>query len=188
MRPISDESRHEMTIAAAMRERRNRPLGFVLASAVLLAICAVAALLGVADRARAAATLRTESQVTEQMKAQVAELEGLRAAAEGAVSGAGHEPIRDIDVQTKLEQVAQEVGLKEKARTSRASSQVRGRVRVFEFQYQDLRTENLPSLLEWIRASEGAVPGLEVYRLELRFDTTGVPTMTVTLRRWERAQ
>lgn len=188
MKPLPDDLRHEMTIAAATRERRNRPTGLVALSAALLAIAAIAALVGVADRARAAGRLREETRSIERVKGLVQELETLRSTAEGAVSGADHEPMRDIDVQARLEQVAAEVGLKEKAGTVRPIATTRGKIRVVEFQYSGLRSENLAGMLEWVRAAEEAVPGLEVYRLELRFDTTaGVPTMTVTFRRWERA-
>lgn len=187
MKPLSEETRQDLTIAAAARERRNRPVGLVAASAVLLGVAALAALLAVGSRAAAAGSLRSAARSTDDVRARVSELEALRSASENPAHGTVGEPMRDIDVQAKLEQAAVELGLKEKAQSSRVIPTNKGKIRVVEYRYQNLRSENLEGMLKWVGAAGQTVQGLEVYGLELRWDATGVCTMTVTFRRWERA-
>ncbi len=187
MKPLADDARHELTFAAAARERRNRPMGLVAGAGVLLVIAGIAAAAGLASRAGAARALRAQAGARERIAAQVEELTSLRAAEEASETGAAGEPIGQLVVTSRLEELANTVGLKEKPAPPRVTEVPKGKIRVKEFMYQNVRSDNLKGMLEWVRSAPQVVPGLEVYRLDLRAEPT-VWAMIVTFRRWERAE
>lgn len=187
MKPLADDARHELTVAAAARERRNRPMGLVAGAGALLVIAGIAAAAALASRASAAGELRAQAGARERIGAQVEELTGLRAAAAAAEGGDAGAPLGALIVTARLDELATSVGLKEKPAPPRVTDVPKGKIRVKEFLYQNVRSDNLKGLLAWLQSAPGTVPGLEVYRLDLRAEPTAW-SMTVTFRRWERAE
>ncbi len=186
MKPLSEETRHELTIAAATRERRNRPMALVAGAGALLVVAVIAAGVALADRARAAGELREDARSRERLEGRVEELKRLRAieASEGPAPG---ESIPQLEIITRLEEAAAGAGLKDKPPLPKVITYDKEKIKIKEFMYQNVRSDNLKAMLEWARSASEAVPGLEVYKLELRAEPAAW-SMMLTFRRWERAQ
>lgn len=181
MKPIGDEVLAEMAVAAAMREQRNRPTALVVIAVALLASAVVATAWGLSSRASAVRALRRGVQEHADAQRLIDELASLRRINEA--SGPAGEPIPDLTLWGKLDELATSCGLPKPQQPTMRTTPV-GRVDVKTYTYQNVRSENLGALLEWVRSASESVPGLEVFGVQLRSDATGW-TLSATFRRLE---
>ena len=89
---LSEEARFEMTLAAASRERSNRPLGLVVVACVFLAGTLIFAGSSIASRASARSRLRAELLSQAGAEAKVQEWKRLAQAAADSPQGAIGKP------------------------------------------------------------------------------------------------
>ena len=180
---LGDDARFELAMAAAGRERTNRPRALVMLAIAVLIVASVAAMWGLASRRSARATLTRA--LADQAAVEAMNSDWNRLVAEEKDSGADRIGTRMPDLLTKLEGFATQAGLKDKPNPPRQNPQTRSGVTVTEYYYTNVKDPSLKPLLEWLRLATAQIPGLEVYSLNLRPDPNNW-SMTVTFRRWER--
>jgi hypothetical protein len=184
---LGDESRFELAMAAAGRERANRPRILVVLAVVALLIALLAAVLGLTARAKArtrlAATLGEQTRVDQMLK-EWDDLKQQEQASAGP-SGTGQH-LGDLD--SRMEDMARRAGIKDTPPHPRPNTPTtRAGVKVFEYAYTGIKDPSPKPLLEWCRLAAAEIPGLEVYSIDLKPDPNNW-TMDVIFRRWERVQ
>lgn len=182
---LSEEARFEMTLAAASRERSNRPLGLVVVACVFLAGTLIFAGSSIASRASARSRLRAELLSQAGAEAKVQEWKRLAQAAADSPQGAIGKP-GEFKV-SRMEELATRAGLKSRpnAPVSRDDKSRQGIV-VFTHVYTEVRDPSLANMVDWVRSACAEIAGLEVESLTVRPEPAGWK-MDVTFRRWERA-
>lgn len=182
---LGDEARASVAARASLAARRNRPVHILLLAGVLLAVCAIAAVVTGVDRASARARLSRVTQETSEIARLSAQLQALRKAAadpsrERAAAAGGQ-------VLSRIYSAANAAGLTSVTQTPTTDSRPgrdRGVTRN-NYLYREVRDESLERLLGWVAAAVRDVPLLEVTRLRVRPEANGW-VMDVTFSRWER--
>jgi hypothetical protein len=182
--PLSEDGRFEMSMRAASRERRNRPVGVVVLACAALAVAGIAAGTGLLSRRSAMREQRLQMEAAGRASALLGEYRALKASEQAGLSGEAHKDFPFL--VTKLGDLASRAGLTDKPAPPREPpSRSSGGVMVKEYIYQSVRADRLEPLLEWIRLGTREIPGLELYQIpSLKPDATGW-TMHVNFRRWE---
>lgn len=177
---LSEEARFELSMAAAARERRNRPMLPTLVAALALVIGAVLALTGLTSKASAEAAYRRAVAQAGRTQGQLDEFARLSQGDSDMDVGA----IVDKPI-SRIGQMAVLAGMPEEPRPPTETAQEIGGGTLHSYLYTGVHAEELRTLLDWLRQATEAVPGLEVYGLTTSPDPTGWK-LTVTFRRWER--
>lgn len=178
---LSEEAKFELSMAAASRERANRPVGLVAGAAVVLVAGGVFAAYAMASRA--AARGRLERAVVDQAMAE-ARVEEWRRLAEsaGAMPTGGTGEFR----VSRMEELAVRAGMKSRPNAPvTRDDKSRPGVVVYSHIYVDVRDPSLAAMIEWMRMACAEIAGLEVEALTVRPEPAGWK-MDVTFRRWER--
>lgn len=185
---MSDESRYELTMAAAARARANRPSALVAGAVVLLVVALGAMVWGLVSRAGAISDLREAQSEQARVEALAGEWTALADAERTQAGGKAGLGARISDLYTRMEQYATRAGMTKRPDTPRENPTTRPNtnIRVIEYYYTNVKDPSLKALLEWVRIATAEVPGLEVYGITLKPDPNNW-TMNVTFRRWERA-
>ncbi len=188
MSAMGDEARFELALAASSHERGNRPRLLVASSIAAVVIAALVAIWGWSSLSASRAALRTTlgEQVEVEQMGQDWEKLDLQERDSGPSGAQG--PGKHIDdLYSRMEQLATRAGLKDKPQPPRPNESTRGGVKIVEYYYQNIRDPSLKAILEWTRLAGAEIPGMEVYGLTLKPDPNNW-NLTVTFRRWERAQ
>jgi hypothetical protein len=182
-RRLSEESRFELTLTAAARERRNRPLTVLVLAGVVLAAALVFAIYAVASRASARAELRRA--LADQAESEVRTAEWIKLSQQEGVSPRVGQPTEFR--ASRLEDLASQAGMKNRPNAP-TSPEDRSRpgIVLHRHVYTGVQDPSLEALVQWVRLSTEAVAGLEVESLKVRPEPAGW-RMDVTFRRWERA-
>jgi hypothetical protein len=187
---LSDDARFELAASAGARERRNRPVWMVGGAALLLGAVLLLAVLGITMNASARADLRRQLEDQAHVEQMLAQLRQLTAAQSETGSSNIGAPMADL--RTRLESLARTAGFDPPPfSTNEEVRDLPNGIRVRKLPYFNIKAKSLGVVLEWLRLATqdaGRIPGLEVESLTLRPSTSdNTWTMTLTLRRWERA-
>jgi hypothetical protein len=181
---LGDEARFELSLAAAGRERANRPRALVALALLVLVLAMLGAVWGLASRRSTIRALRVAQDEQVRVDQLLKEWDRLE---KQQPSGAGPLGGKIDGLYTKMEDLARRAGVKNKPDLPRQTETRRGDIKIIEYHYQNLKDASIKALLEWARLASTEIPGMEVYNLKLNPDPTNW-TMNVTFRRWERAQ
>jgi hypothetical protein len=184
---LSEDARLELSMAAAARERRNRPRGLVFGAVALLVIAAVAAGMGVKAQRRAVRSLRHALEDQAQVEAMAAEFRALSEQERTAGTQRAGEPLPNF--RTLMETLATQAGLSTRPALNELAADRPGSVVVRSWSC-DFQEASIKAVLDWLRRATvdpaTRIPGLEVYSLDLK--PAGEKwQVTLRLRRWERA-
>ncbi len=182
---LSEDDRFELSLGAASRARRNRPVGTVVIAGALLAVSVVFALYSVGARAKSRGGLVRAQQDQAKTDVLIDQWKRLmQAEAAGPKGGAGQPGVFKV---SKMEDLATKAGMKSKPNTPRSlEDKTRPGIVTTRYIYSDVRDPELKSLLEWVRSGCAEIPGLELESLTLKPEPTGWK-LDATFRIWERA-
>jgi hypothetical protein len=183
----SEEMRLERAMAAAERERRNRPRGLVVLAALVLVVSGVAAATGVAARSRTFRELTGVLDDQAHVEAMAAEFRALAERQRTAgTQGAGQSM---PNFRSRMESLARTAGLTGALPQPLEAAPGQGPVvtRIWTYELQEA---SIKPVLEWIRLATvdraNRIEGLEVYSLDLK-PGPDKWNINLKLRRWERA-
>lgn len=179
---LNDEIRFEMTMRAAGRERRNRPRALLVLAGAALVVGGLAALTGVGARSRAASAFQEQLETSAKAESLLAEYARLKQT-EQVGSDEAHRELPFL--LTRVEDAALRAGLQNKPAPPTQQSTDLGAVVVRKYVYQNVRSEKLEPLIQWLRQATQDVPGLEVYQITSLRPEPNAWTMAVVFRRWE---
>jgi hypothetical protein len=184
---LSEDARLELSMAAAARERRNRPRGLVFGAIALLVIAAVAAGMGIKAQRRAVRSLRHALEDQAQVEAMASEFKALTEQERAAGTQRAGEPLPNF--RSQMETLATQAGLSTHPALTELPADRQGSVVVRTWSC-DFQEASVKSVLEWLRRATvepmTRIPGLEVFSLELT--PAGEKwQVKLRLRRWERA-
>jgi hypothetical protein len=180
---MNDDTRFEMAMAAAGRERRNRPVVLVVLAAGALLLSGVAALAGLVSRAAATGEYQDQLDTASRTDALLMQFKQLQQSALTGEERSAHEPIPLII--TRMGDAAVRAGLTQPIPQGESATERAG-VTIKEYRYTGIRADSLKPLLEWVRLAVEDVPGLELYQIPSLNPEPNGWTMSVTFRRWER--
>jgi hypothetical protein len=180
---MGEDAKFELAMAAAGRERINRPRALLVLAVVVMLVALVAAAWGLASRRSARASLTRA--LADQAAVETMAADWKKLLDEERDAGSEMMGKRMPDLLTQIEARATRAGLKDKPSPPRQNPQTRAGVTVTEYYYTNVKDPSLKALLEWLRLTTAEIGGLEVYSLNLRPDPNNW-NMTVTFRRWER--
>jgi hypothetical protein len=181
-----DDMRLALTSAAARAERANQPRHLVLLSAAVLAGALL--MLALAWRSYAAARASLDDQRTQAARVveTAARLRALRQARDqddGSRTG-----VASQQVLTRIEQLGREAGLRDRLVAPRTNSaRPQGATAVRTTWEYDVRDPSLGAIMDWCTRVPEQMPDLEVYAIRVRPEAQAW-FVTVTFRRWERAE
>jgi hypothetical protein len=182
-RRLSEESRFELTLAAAAKERRNRPVAALVLAGLVLAGAAVFAMYAVGVRAGARSELRRA--LADQAESEVRAAEWVRMSQGGDQTPrvGGRSEFR----VSRMEELATRAEMKNRPNAP-ASPEDKSRpgIVLHRHVYTGVQDPSLAALVEWVRLATEEIAGLEVESLKVRPEPVGW-RMDVTFRRWERA-
>lgn len=183
-RKLSEESRFELTLGAATRERRNRPIAALVLAGLVVIGAAVFALYAVG--ARAAARLELRRALSDQAQAEVKVAEWTRMVERDGASPQGTGGKSEFRA-SRMEELATRAGMKNRPNAP-ASPEDKSRpgIVVYKHVYTGVQDPSLAALVEWVRLATDEISGLELESLMVRPEPAGW-RMDVSFRRWERA-
>jgi hypothetical protein len=184
---LSEDARLELAMAAAARERRNRPRGLVVGALAVLLIAAIAAGMGIKSQRRAVRSLRHTLEDQAQVEAMAAEFRALSEQERAAGTQRAGEPIQNF--RSLMETLATQAGMSSRPSPTELTPDRQGSVLVRTWSYE-FQEANIKAVLDWLRRATvdpvSRIPGLEVFSLDLK--PSGEKwQVTLRLRRWERA-
>lgn len=180
---MDDDARFELAMAAAARERRNRPRALLLGSGLLLAAAGTAAVLGLSARGTAQSFYRLQQIDAAQVERMVAEYRDL-----SGRQDVGPEMGPMPYIFSDLSALAQQAGLQQSIRPPTTfDNTMSGSLKSVEYRYVNVQDPSLEAILRWLLLAEQQIQGLEVYEIpSLKPLPNGNWQIDVTLRRWER--
>jgi hypothetical protein len=181
---LSEESRFELTLGAATRERRNRPMAALVLSGVVLVASAVFAIYAVGARATTRAMLTRSLEDQAQAEVKIAQWIKLTASEGQTPAGSG----KPTEFRaSRMEDLATRAGMKNRPNAP-ASPEDKSRpgIVVYKHIYTGVQDPSLAALVEWVRLATEEISGLELESLKVRPEPAGW-RMDVSFRRWERA-
>jgi hypothetical protein len=185
---LGEDARFELAAAAGARERRNRPVWLVGLAAVILGVVLIIAVTGIVSRARAISSLERRLSDQAAVEAMVTKWNALSELERQNPNQAIGEPMENL--RSTLEALATRAGFKTPPFTPRETTEPQKAVLVRRYLYHQIKEPSLKVILEWLRLATQdpatRIPGLEVEALTLRPEKD-TWSMTLTLRRWERA-
>ena len=177
--------RYQLARLATQAERRNRPRSRLVLAGVLLLAGGVYATIGFVSKRGGERAFDLASQQRQRMHLSLVEIRSLEQVSDGGET-------QSLDPITapisRLEEAATAAGLASptppQTRTDAAGP---GFVRRL-YPYSNVRADTALPLLNWIKRAQEAMPGLEVYSLNLRPTGQQGWTMGVTFARVEKDQ
>ncbi len=181
-----DDARLVMTSAAARAERANQPRHLVLLGVAVLAGALL--MLALAWRSYGAARGNLDEQRAQASRVveSAARLRALRQAREqddGPRTG-----VASQQVLTRIEQLGRDAGLRDRLVPPRTSSRREPGANAVRTTWDyDVRDPSLAAVMDWCTRVPEQMPDLEVYAVRVRPEAQAW-FVTVTFRRWERAE
>jgi len=184
MNPTSTQ-RFQLARAASVAERRNRPKTRLYLALILVIAGGVYAALGYMSLQSGERAFERAAENRQRMHAALMEIAALESVPTSGVVQ-DHTPI--AAPISRLEEAAKAAGLDSPTPPqTRTDSAGPGFVRRL-YPYNGVRAETALPLLNWIEKAKEAMPGLEVYSLNLRPTGQRGWTMGVTFARVEKDQ
>jgi hypothetical protein len=185
MSSAAQERLADLSMAAATRERGNRPAYLIVLALALLALAAVLCLWAVRDRSDAARQLEAAQARSDRVDQLAAKLTAVRNAASDPAWQKLNEPITTI--RSTLQALGTEAGLKAQlALPNESARPVQGQgIKRTILTYRDIREPDLSALFRFVSLSLERVPGLEVYSLTLEPEKEQWK-INLAFARWER--
>lgn len=182
---LGEDARFDLSLGAAARERRNRPIAIVALAAGFVLATLVFALYSVSARASSRRDLIRALDDQSHTEVLVDEWKKLvRAEADLPRGGAGQPGEFKI---SKMEDLSVRALMKSKPNTPRTlEDKTHLGVVISRYYYTEVRDPLLGTMLEWVRLGCAEISGLEVEGITLHPEPAGW-RMDVTFRRWERA-
>ena len=180
---LSEDDRFELVLGAAGRERRNRPVGLLVAAACILIACAVFAVYAIGARA----TDRRGLIRAQQDQAKVVGLiEKWKTLAKSSTDSSGVVGQPGAFKVSRMEELATKAGMKTKPNTPRSiEDKTHAGIVLTRYIYTEVRDDNLKALVEWARSGCAEIPGLELESITLKPEPAGWK-LDATFRIWER--
>ncbi|MDX2016236.1 MAG: hypothetical protein SFY95_01190 [Planctomycetota bacterium] len=185
MSSAAQERLADLSMAAATRERANRPSYLIVLSLVLLALASVLCLWAVRDRVDAASQLEAAASRAKSVEELAARMAAVREAATDPAWQKLNEPITTI--YSTLQALGAEAGLKvQLGLPSQSSRPVQGQgIKRTILTYRDIREPDLAAFFRFVSLAVERVPGLEVYSLTLEPEREQWK-INLAFARWER--
>lgn len=184
MPALSDDARLELAMQASARERASRPARWLVLAGLVLAVSLLVCGMALWSRSKAMSDARRQIGMKSGVESMLVEYE--RLAAKGD-SGEAAQWRRIADILSRMENLGTRAGLKQKPPPPQESPAVtRDGITTRTYRYGPIADPSLKALLEWLSLLESEIPGMRVYDVQLRPDPSNW-TMSVTLRRWEKA-
>lgn len=181
---LGEDDRFQVEMVAHAVERRNRSTSLFLAALLVLVLCTVFWFFGWRAKTTAISRLRSQQRESATIEAKLLRLDALRS--RGSDSNLEGEPINDMG--TRLQNIAIRVSLDNLPVPDESRNAAAGGV-LKTYRYDDITGKRIEPILEWLAQSEAEVPGLELYSLEISPEEAREQwNVSVTFRRWERAQ
>lgn len=185
--PMTDDAKMMAAALAARTERANKPTLLVAACGLALVGSLVWLLMAWSGYGEAARARTLQERKSQRVAGRVAELLAMRAKIAGVeTTMEGNAPLTQL--MPRISTAATDVGLKETvpAPVKRQDNPTPAGSRLLRLEY-NVADESLPALFAWIQKSLADVPGLELYRVNLRPEQQRW-RMQVTFSRWEKVE
>lgn len=182
---LSADERDELAAAAMVAERRNRPRGLVVASAVATGLALLLLAWGGVRLLAAQAALERQRSILVDARAAAAELAAVRAFLQSPAHEDVYAPM--FDIPERVQRLATQAGLGTlRSPEERAVGQARAgtNVRLNTWQYS-VQRDSMEPVLEWIDRARTEIPGLAVRSITIR-PGGNQWNVDVTFSRWER--
>lgn len=186
--PLDNDARFDLSMAAAARERANRPRLLVIVAGVVLVGALIVFAIGANSRAAAARDLRAEYARSQQIQTLITRLTNLRERSTSGAVGA-NDP---MPVFATLQRVYTQAGMPRtlSAPVGEPITQHPDRERnllIKGYDFRNITSPELAPIMRWLELAHQEIPGLEVTKIDLRAGPGGW-TLTVSFSRVERAQ
>ncbi len=179
-----EEARMEQAAEAARTARRNQPRGLLVLAGVLMLLALIYVGVAAMGRASAAEELDASKEQAEEALRLAGTLKAQRAAQQaGPVQVQAATALR-----TRIEQAGVEAGMKTRVPLPQTRTELPpglgSKQVILDYTVQD---EDVSALLQWVKLSVAAVPGLEVDGVTLRPEAHAW-NLRVKFSRWEKVE